>query len=177
MYVIWLTGLSGSGKTTIAESLSDYFKINKINHEILDGDAYRAILSPNDGYSKEERDQFRRKIIFIAEVLIKNKIICIIPLLSSTRIIRDEARKKLKYFIEVYVKCPIEICAKRDPKGHYKKVKEGKLKNFVGIDIDYEESLNPEIIIESNNISVNESVEKIVKYISERKTNLFECQQ
>ena len=168
MYAIWLTGLSGSGKSTIAERLSDYFKNENIKHEILDGDAYRSVLSPNDGYSEKERDLFRSKVIFIAEVLLRNEIVCIIPLLSSTRKMRDDARKKLNNFIEIYVKCPLDICAQRDPKGHYKKVKEGKLNNFVGIDIEYEEPVDPEIIIESNNLTVDEAVEKIVKYLFEK---------
>lgn len=165
MYAIWFTGLSGSGKTTIAEKLSLHFKNENILHEVLDGDAYRAVFSPKDGYSKEERDQFRLKIIFIAEMLMRNNIVCLIPLLSSTKKIRDDARKKLQNFVEVYVKCPLEVCAQRDPKGHYKKIKEGKLKNFVGVDIDYEEPINPEIVIESNNISVDEAVKKIIDYI------------
>ena len=166
MFVIWLTGLSGSGKTTIAQGLSDHYKINNIKHEVLDGDLYRAVLSPNEGYSKKERDEFRYKVIFIAEILLRNQIICIIPLLSSTRKIRDEARKRFHNFIEIYVKCPIEVCEHRDPKGHYKKVRQGKLKNFVGIDIDYEEPLNPEIIIESNKVSIDDAVKKIVNFIN-----------
>jgi adenylylsulfate kinase len=169
MFVIWLTGLSGSGKTTIAQGLSDHYKINNIKHEVLDGDLYRAVLSPNEGYSKKERDEFRYKVIFIAEILLRNQIICIIPLLSSTRKIRDEARKRFHNFIEIYVKCPIEVCEHRDPKGHYKKVRQGKLKNFVGIDIDYEEPLNPEIIIESNKVSIDDAVKKIVNFINKQK--------
>ena len=173
MFVIWLTGLSGSGKTTIAESLSDYMKANHINHEVLDGDIYRAVLSPDDGYSKKERDQFRYKVIFIAEILLRNQIVCIIPLLSSTRKIRDEARSKFKNFIEVYVKCPIEVCQDRDPKGHYEKVKNGKLKNFVGIDIEYEEPLNPEIIIETNKVSITDAVKTIVNYTKKKTESLL----
>ena len=165
MHAIWLTGLSGSGKTTIAERLSDYLKNENIKHEVLDGDVYRSVLSPKDGYSKEERDQFRSKVIFIAEILIRNDIACIIPLLSSTKKMRDNARKKLNNFVEIYVKCPLDVCAQRDPKGHYKKVKEGKLKNFVGIDIEYEEPINPEIIIESNKLTVDQAVSKIVEYL------------
>ena len=115
------------------------------------------------------KEKFRSKVIFIAEVLLRNEIACIIPLLSSTRKMRDDARKKLNNFIEIYVKCPIDICAQRDPKGHYKKVKEGKLNNFVGIDIEYEEPVDPEIIIESNSVTVDEAVEIIVKYLLEKK--------
>jgi|APSaa5957512535_1039671.scaffolds.fasta_scaffold11645_2 adenylylsulfate kinase len=172
MVAIWLTGLSGSGKTTIAEHLSKYFINKDVKHEVLDGDLYRSILSPRDGYSKQERDDFRYKVLFIAELLIKNEVVCIIPLLSSTRDLRDEARSRFDNFVEVYVKCPIEVCEKRDPKGHYKKVRKGELKEFVGFDIPYEEPLNPELIIESDKINVFESVKLIVDYLSAKKINI-----
>ena len=172
MVAIWLTGLSGSGKTTIAEHLSKYFINKDVKHEVLDGDLYRYILSPRDGYSKQERDDFRYKVLFIAELLIKNEVVCIIPLLSSTRDLRDEARSRFDNFVEVYVKCPIEVCEKRDPKGHYKKVRKGELKEFVGFDIPYEEPLNPELIIESDKINVFESVKLIVDYLSAKKINI-----
>jgi len=170
--VIWLTGLSGSGKTTIAEALSDYMRENEVRHEILDGDIYRAVLSPRDGYSKQERDEFRYKVIFIAELLIRNNILCIIPLLSSTRKLRNEARSKFENFLEVYVKCPLEVCEKRDPKGHYKRVRKSEVANFVGIDIPYEKPLNPEVIIETDKISILEAVEKIMTQLTNKYSNI-----
>jgi len=172
LVVIWLTGLSGSGKTTIAEHLSNYFINNNVKHEILDGDIYRAILSPRDGYSKQERDEFRYKVLFIAELLIKNQIVCIIPLLSSTRKLRDDARNRFDNFVEIYVKCPIEVCEERDPKGYYKKIRKGELKEFVGFDIPYEEPLSPELIIDSDKLNVFESIKKIIDYLSNKNLNI-----
>ena len=160
--VIWLTGISGSGKSTIAEALSNAYRQRNIANEVLDGDIYRAILSPNDGYSVQERDEFRRKVIFIAELLVRNGVVCIVPLLSSSQNIRDFARSKFKNFIEVFIKCPIEICEIRDPKGLYKKVRTGELKDFVGVDLPYDEPLDPEITIRSDKLNISESVQQII---------------
>ncbi|MFC2121401.1 adenylyl-sulfate kinase [Bacteroidota bacterium] len=171
--VIWLTGISGSGKTTIAECLSANLRKKRIKHEILDGDIYRAILSPKSGYSIDERNEFRRKVIFIAELLIRNNIICIMPLVSSTRALRDESRKKFSSFVEVYVNCPIEVCKQRDPKGFYKKAREGKISNVVGIDIPYEEPLNPEIIINTNLLSISQSISIIEDILIKKFPNIF----
>lgn len=172
-FVIWLTGLSGSGKSTIAEALSDKFSLLGIKNEILDGDLYRAVLSPRDGYSPEERDEFRRKMIFITELLIKNDIVAILPLLSSSRSVRDEARSKFKDFVEIYLKCSLEECERRDPKGHYKRVRDGGLENFVGIHIPYEEPLNPEIIIETDKLGVDESVSIIYDFLTTKYSETF----
>ena len=159
---LWLKGLSGSGKTTIANQLSDYLTSLSLNNEVLDGDIYRAVLSANAGYSEKERNAFRKKIIFLTKILNKHGISCIIALLSSSRSIRDEARDELDNFIEVYVKCPIEVCIKRDPKGLYQKRKEGLEKLVVGIDIVYEEPLHPEIIVETDKLSLETTTSVIM---------------
>jgi len=163
---LWLTGLSGAGKTTIANELSDYVTSLSLNNEVLNGDIYRVVLSANAGYSEKERNAFRKKIIFLAKVLNKHGISCIIALLSSSRSIRDEARNELDNFIEVYVKCPIEVCIRRDPKALYQKRKEGLEKLVVGIDILYEEPLHPEIIVETDKLSVESSISVILNKLT-----------
>ena len=163
---LWLTGLSGAGKTTIANQLGDYLSSLSLNNEVLDGDIYRAVLSANAGYSEKERNAFRKKIIFLTKVLNKHGISCIIALLSSSRSIRDEARNELDNFIEVYVKCPIEVCIRRDPKELYQKRKEGLEKLVVGIDILYEEPFHPEIIVETDKLSVESSISVILNKLT-----------
>ncbi len=167
VFTVLITGLSGSGKTTIASKLSDYFSSIGIKHEILDGTELRPKLSPDLGYSPEEREIHRKKIIFVAELLTKNGIVCITPLISSTGYIRDYIKDKLSNVVEIYLKCPIEIRAERDPQGHYKKVKEGKMNNFVGIDIPYEEPENPDLILETNELNPDECANKIIEKIKE----------
>ncbi len=162
---IWLTGLSGSGKTTLAEKINEYLISLNISNEVLDGDVYRAILSPEAGYTQNERDAFRRKIIFVAKLLNKHEVSCIFSLLSSSKKIRGYAREELNNFIEVYVKCPIEVCVQRDPKGLYKKAKAGKESNIVGIHIPYEEPENPDIIVETHRQGIESCVAAILNKI------------
>jgi len=159
---LWLTGLSGSGKTTIAEKMSDYLTDISINNEVLDGDVYRSFLSPDAGYSEKERNAFRKKVIFLAKKFNKHNISCVIAMLSSSQSVRTLARQELSNFVEVYVKCPIEVCIRRDPKGIYQRRKEGEITSVVGIDIPYEEPISPEIIIETDKYSIESSIEIIL---------------
>ena len=167
IFTVLLTGLSGAGKTTIATNLSKYFEKIGIEHEILDGTELRPKLSPDLGYSQEERETHRKKIIFVAELLTKHGIVCITPLISSTGYIRDYIKSKLENVLEIYLKCPLEIRAERDPQGHYKKIKEGKMNNFVGVDISYEEPENPDLVLETDKLSLDECINKIIEKIKE----------
>ena len=159
---LWLTGLSGSGKTTIVEKVSDCLTDISINNEVLDGDVYRAFLSPGTGYSEKERNAFRKKVIVLAGIFNKHDVSCIIAMLSSSQSVRRLARQELSNFVEVYVKCPIEVCIARDPKGIYQKRKKGEMTSVVGIDIPYEEPISPEIIIETDKISIDSTSEIIL---------------
>lgn len=162
IFNLWLTGLSGSGKTTLALQISEHLTRANVPHEVLDGDVYRAILSPDAGYTAVERDAFRQKIIFLANLLNKYGVSCIIPLLSSSKKVRHDARSQLVNFHEIYVKCPVEVCAERDPKGIYKRGKTGEETNIVGIDIPYEEPDNPEVILETAGRSIDSCVKIIL---------------
>ncbi len=173
IFNLWLTGLSGSGKTTLALEASKHLKKFHIPHEVLDGDALRPVLSPEAGYTEKERNSFRRKIIFLAKLLNKHGISCIIPLLSSTRKVREHARNELNNFNEVYVKCPIDICIARDSKGLYKRAEKGEEDNIVGIHLPYEEPENPEIILDTN----KQDVESCVKIMMNRLKNLGICEE
>ena len=166
-YTIWFTGLSGSGKTTIAEELAKVLRENHVDVVLLDGDIVRQNLSKDLGYTKEERDIHITRVANVCYLIGTNDVLNIACVLSPTRKIRRYARNKIKNFIEVYVKCHIETCIKRDVKGHYKKAKEGKLKNFVGIDIQYEEPEKPEIIINTDKESIKEGVDKILDFLTE----------
>ena len=160
-FTIWLTGLSGSGKSTIARLLAE--KLQDRHVEILDGDEIRTNISKGLGFSKEDRDTNIRRIGYVAHILSRNGIIAISAAISPYRAIRDENRRLIKDFMEVYVNCPLEVCEKRDVKGLYKKARRGEIKQFTGISDPYEPPENPEVICYTDKETPEESVEKILK--------------
>ena len=164
---IWLTGLSSCGKSTIADALAERLQVNGYRPQRLDGDVIRQHLWKELGFSKEDRDENIRRIAFLAGLLTRNGIITITSFISPYRELRDHARKTIGNFVEVYVKCPVETCMERDPKGLYLKAIAGEIKNFTGISDPYEEPINPEIVIESDKDSVEECVNKIIDKLDE----------
>ena len=166
--VIWLTGLSGSGKTTIANSLYKLIIARDVNCEILDGDSIRSNLTQGLGYTKNDRDINVRRVGYIANLLSRNGVIVIVALISPYRATRDEVKLGTNQFIEVYVDSPLEICELRDIKGLYVLARDGKIKDFTGIDDPYEPPLNPDITCLTYRETIEESVFKIVRLLEER---------
>jgi adenylylsulfate kinase len=166
-FVIWLTGLPGAGKTTIAEGLRDYFKGHGIKVENLDGDEVRTNLSAGAGFSKEERARHALRVTYVGKLLSRNDVVVIVSLISPFRSFRKKAREMIDDFVEVYVNCPIDVCIQRDPKGLYKKAMEGEIKDLTGLQDPYEEPLSPEVIVDTHAYSVEECVEKIVGKLNE----------
>jgi len=160
-FTIWFTGLSGSGKSTLSEVIEQRLKARGRNVEVLDGDIVRTHLSKGLGFSREDRDTNIKRIGFVCNLLTRNGVICISAAIAPYREARDWARKEIGNFVEVYVRCPIEVCRQRDVKGLYKLVDEGKIKNFTGVDDPYEEPLHPELIVETDTETVDESVARI----------------
>lgn len=166
---IWLTGLSSAGKSTIARLLERKLKRIDRKTELLDGDVVRAHLSKGLGFSKEDRDTNIRRIGFVCHLLARNDVIAIAAAISPYREIRDENRRLIGDFIEVYAKCPLEVCAKRDVKGLYKKAQAGEMKGLTGVDDPYEEPLRAEVVCETDQETPESSVQKIVKKMEELK--------
>ena len=160
-FTIWFTGLSGAGKSTLAEVIERRLKDQGRNVEILDGDIVRTHLSKGLGFSREDRDTNIKRIAFVCSLLTRNVVVCISAAIAPYREAREWARREIGDFVEVYLKCPIEVCRQRDVKGLYKLVDEGKIKNFTGVDDPYEEPENPELVIETDKESVGESVSRI----------------
>ncbi len=160
-FTIWFTGLSGSGKSTLSEVIEQHMKALGRNVEVLDGDIVRTHLSKGLGFSREDRDTNIKRIGFVCNLLTRNGVICISAAIAPYRDARDWARKEIGNFVEVYVRCPIDVCRQRDVKGLYKLVDEGKIKNFTGVDDPYEEPLHPELIVETDKETVEESVARI----------------
>ncbi len=167
---IWLTGLSGSGKSTIAVELEHALIENKHQAYILDGDNIRHGLNKNLGFSPEDRTENIRRIGEVAKLFTEANIITIAAFVSPYREDRGNVRKLLGHgeFIEIYVKCSLEVCEERDTKGLYKKARAGEVKDFTGISAPYEEPLNPELTVDSSKLSVEESTRVILNYLEEK---------
>lgn len=167
LFTIWITGPSGSGKTTLAKALEKKLKDMDLKTEVLDGDELRENLYPNLGFDKEAREMHNKIVIHMAKLLSRNGIIPIVALISPYKKIREMARKELGKFIEVYLKCSLEERIKRDPKGLYKKALNGEISGLTGFNGVYEEPENPEIVLETDKIGVEEEVGVIMRKIKE----------
>ena len=153
-FTLWFTGLSGAGKSTLAEIIEQKLKERGRYVEVLDGDVVRTNLSKGLGFSKEDRDTNIRRIGFVAHLLSRNGVAAITAAISPYRDIRDECRAMIGNFVEVYVKCPVNVCADRDVKGLYAKAIAGEIKHFTGVSDPYEEPLNAEIVLEEHPNSI-----------------------
>jgi adenylylsulfate kinase len=160
-FTIWFTGLSGAGKSTLSEAIEERLKARGRSIEILDGDIVRTHLSKGLGFSREDRDTNIKRIAFVCGLLTRNGVVCISAAIAPYREARQWARQEIGTFVEVYVKCPIEVCRQRDIKGLYKLVDEGKIKNFTGVDDPYEEPEHPEVVVETDKETPTESVTRI----------------
>ncbi len=164
-FVIWLTGLPASGKTTTARSLQNRLHNEGLRAEILDGDEIRKVISPELGFSKSDRELHAKRVAYISHLLSRNGIITIVALISPLRSFRNYAREIIGKFVEVWTKCSIEECAKRDIRGLYKDALEGKISNLTGIQDPYEPPVNPEVIVDTENQTPDECVEEIMSCI------------
>lgn len=167
--VLWFTGLSGSGKSTISVSLEKEIHSLGIRTYRLDGDNIRHGLNKNLGFSPEDRTENIRRIGEVGKLMSDAGLLTLTAFISPYREDRDLVRELLEEdeFIEIYVKCSVETCEQRDPKGLYKKARAGEIKGFTGIDAPYEEPENPELIIETDKLSLEESVQAIINYLKQ----------
>lgn len=158
---VWFTGLSGAGKTTINQRVEEKLRWHGYRVEVLDGDVVRQNLTKGLGFSKEDRDENIRRICFVAHLLTRNGVIVLVSAISPYREIRDEVKKRIGDFVEVYVNAPLEVCERRDVKGLYKKARAGEIKHFTGIDDPYEPPLNPDVECHTDAESEEESLAKV----------------
>ncbi len=165
--VLWFTGLSGSGKTTIAIELEKKLHENGYLTQILDGDKIRNGINNNLGFTVEDRYENIRRIAEIGKLFIDCGIITICSFISPTQKIRSVARSIIgkKNFVEIYTNAPLDVCEKRDVKGLYKKAREGKIKNFSGISSPYEAPENPDLELKTEEMSVEEATHKAYEYV------------
>lgn len=166
-FVVWLTGLPASGKTTIARILLERLKARGLKVELLDGDSVRPWLSPEAGYTREDRVRHLRRVAYVAHLLARNGVVVISSFVSPYRDVRRMARELIKDFVEVYVKCPLEVCIKRDPKGLYAKALAGEIRYMTGIDDPYEEPESPEVVVDTSRMTPEECADAIIRKLVE----------
>lgn len=166
-FVVWLTGLPASGKTTIARELERALRERGLKVEVMDGDEVRQGLSRDLGFSKEDREKHAMRVAYVSKLLARNGVAVIVALISPYRSFREAIRRDIEDFIEVYVKCPVEECARRDPKGLYARAMAGEIPDFTGVNDPYEEPENPELMLDTFQETTRESVEKLLSWLSE----------
>ena len=167
-FTVWFTGLSGSGKSAIADEVARILIHRKMKVERLDGDIVRKSLTRDLGFSKEDRDKNIERVTFVGKLLSRNGVATIISFISPYREKRDAARKETTNFIEVFAKCPLEVLIERDAKGLYKKALKGEIENFTGVSDPYEDPVNPEIVCETDKQTLDESVNVVIKWLEEK---------
>ncbi|HEY6444236.1 MAG TPA: adenylyl-sulfate kinase [Candidatus Acidoferrales bacterium] len=166
-FAVWFTGLPSSGKSTLATLLAEELKKRGHKVEVLDGDAVRQRLSEGLGFSRKDRDENIRRIGLMCGLLTKHGVATLVAAISPYRSARDEVRKSISGFVEVYVKASVQKCIERDVKGLYKKALAGEIKGFTGIDDPYEPPLLPELTIETDVETPKESLARIVSGLEE----------
>ena len=165
--VLWFTGLSGSGKSTLAHAIEERLYKNGISTYVLDGDNVRHGLCSDLSFTDSDRVENIRRISELAKLLTDAGIITLTAFISPFKIDRDEARKRMPHgdFLEIYCQCPIEICEQRDVKGLYKKARAGEIPFFTGIDSPYEAPVGPELVINTNDVSLEDSVQEVLNLL------------
>jgi len=161
-FTLWFTGLPSSGKSTLANAVADELKKQGLLVESLDGDLFRQTISKDLGFSREDIQKNDERVAFISHLLTKNGVVVVASFASPYRQDREKARKQIGNFVEVYVKCPLEECIKRDPRGNYKKALTGEIPNFIGVSQPYEEPENSEIVVETNKENLTQCLNKII---------------
>ncbi|KEQ25971.1 adenylylsulfate kinase [Paenibacillus tyrfis] len=165
---VWLTGLSGAGKTTICRLVEEKLAAAGLPVELLDGDVVRRQLCADLGFSREDRFRNIERVAYVAKLLTRNRVIVLASFISPYRSMRDYVRQEIAPFIEVYVKCSLEECIRRDVKGLYRKAINGEIAHFTGISDPYEEPGQPELVVDTEQETEEASAAKVVEYLIAR---------
>ncbi len=163
--VIWFTGLPCSGKTTLSKEIEKYFQDKNLSMQRLDGDVVRETISKDLGFSKEDRNKNIERMSYIAQMLSNNGVNTVSAFVSPYRSMRNFTRELCENFIEIYVECDVKECTRRDVKGMYAKANKGEIKDFTGVQDPFEAPDNPELTINTEKETVEDSVKKVINYL------------
>ncbi len=166
-FTLWFTGLPCSGKSAVADRVAAILKEKGHRVERLDGDIVRKDLTRDLGFSKKDRDENIRRVTFVAKLLSRNGVGVITSFISPYREMRDRARTETTNFVEVYARCPVDVCIQRDVKGMYQKAMRGEIKEFTGVSDPFEEPLKPELVLDTDQETLDESVRRVLDKLSE----------
>jgi len=166
-FTLWFTGLPCSGKSAVADRVAGALRECGRRVERLDGDIVRKGLTRDLGFSKDDRDENIRRVTFVAKLLSRNGVAVLASFISPYRVMRDKARAETTNFIEVYTRCPVEVCMGRDVKGMYQKALAGEIKEFTGVSDPYEEPLKPELVLDTDKETLEESTARVLEYLEE----------
>jgi adenylylsulfate kinase len=171
-WCVWVTGLPGSGKSTIARKLSEKLESLGVRVQIVSSDMLRRVMTPKPTYTEEERDRVYLTLVFVAKLLTQNGVNVVIDATGNRRRYRNHARREISKFMEAYVRCPLEVCIRREtkrkvyayaPKGVYRKAFAGKSATVPGIGVPYEEPRNPEVVVDSDRLDADQCAQKILE--------------
>ena len=167
-FVVWITGLPGSGKTSVALRVAEMLRAGGCRVEVLDGDEVRRWLSPEAGFTREDRRRHLIRVAHVARLLARNGVAVVCSFVSPYRDVRREVRSIVEVdapFIEVYAKCSLEECMRRDPKGLYKRALRGEIRHMTGLDDPYEEPLNPDLVLDTEHCTADLNARRLVEYL------------
>ncbi len=167
-FVLWLTGLPCSGKTTLSNAIKQKLSARGVNVEQLDGDCIRQKYSKCLGYTKKDRMKNVRCIVSEALLQQRRGLVTLVSVISPYRCMREYAREKIEDFVEIFVRCPLSVCESRDDKGMYRLARQGKIRHFTGLSDPYEEPTSPELIVDTDLLTVEESARKIIQCLEQK---------
>lgn len=168
-YVVWLEGLPGAGKTTTARELGNRLRSEGSEVEILDGDEVRRIFSPELGYSRKDRETHSRRVSYVSGMLARHGVVAIVAMITPYETSRQAARAAVEVpFEEVWLKCPVEVCRRRESKGVYRRGDAGEIRRVTGVDDPFEEPLNPDLIVDTSVHDVNATIGAIRSHLATR---------
>ncbi len=167
-FAVWITGLPASGKSTLARALADALARQGVRVQVLESDALRKVLTPRPTYSEEERDWFYAVLAHIGALLVQNGVSVIFDATAPKRLHREAARRQIPRFLEVFVRCPLEVCIRRDPKGIYRRGQAGETATVPGLQVPYEEPEPPEMTVEGERMETEKAAESVVRAVHNR---------